>query len=195
MAKRKTKNTTTQTSETTTITTPIVEEVKTNNTVDTITDTGNSAVEDAEVIKTEETKIEEVEKETEVKTTLPPVTPTPEIKETDVSTETKSGKHEIKGDQATVQLELAKKYKVKFAQSYFMKTVAATREFSLFSILETWMINRTAYIGLTSLDDFNHIKDFMLNNTITYKYRVIDATAKKQFIDKLEFNTQYAVAH
>lgn len=195
MAKRKTKNTTTQTSEATTIATPIVEEVKTNNTIDTITDTGNSVVEDAEVIKTEETKIEEVEKETEVKTTLPPVTPTPEIKETDVSTETKSGKHEIKGDQATVQLELAKKYKVKFAQSYFMKTVAATREFSLFSILETWMINRTAYIGLTSLDDFNHIKDFMLNNTITYKYRVIDATAKKQFIDKLEFNTQYAVAH
>lgn len=199
MAKRKsnkstTANTTTSTEvkQEETVETPVVEEVSTDNdVVDTIT-ADKAEVEDAEIVSTTPTTETETDTVEEVKEELPPVTPEPVKKEETVS---KSGKQEINGAKADVQVELAKTYKVKFAQSYFMKTVAATKIFSLFSILETWMINRTAYIGLLSLNDFNHIKEFMLNNTITYKYKVIDAAAKKQFIEKLEFNTQYAVSH
>lgn len=185
MAKRKNKSTVTATEEVTTK--PVVEEVKTDEiSIDTSNTTDNTVIEDAEVI----TKKEEDTTKIDKKEPLPEVTPAPVKKE-----ETKSGKQEINGSKADVQVELAKKYKVKFAQSYFMKTVAVAKEFSLFSIIETWMVNRTAFIGLVSLDDFNHIKDFLLNNTVTYKYKVIETEAKKQFIEKLEFNTQYIISH
>ena len=110
-------------------------------------------------------------------------------------TEKVSGKQEISGEKDKIQIELCKKYKCKFAQSYFMKICATSREFSLFSMIETYLMNKTAYIGLTSLEDFNHIKDVMENNNISFKYKILDPCVKKQFLQKLEFNTQYAVSH
>ena len=110
-------------------------------------------------------------------------------------TENVSGKQEISGEKDKIQIELCKKYKCKFAQSYFMKICATSREFSLFSMIETYLMNKTAYIGLTSLEDFNHIKDVMENNNISFKYKILDPYVKKQFLQKLEFNTQYAVTH
>ena len=110
-------------------------------------------------------------------------------------TEKVSGKQEISGKNDEIQIELCKKYKCKFAQSYFMKICATSREFSLFSMIETYLMNKTAYIGLTSLEDFNHIKDVMENNNISFKYKILDPYVKKQFLQKLEFNTQYAVTH
>ena len=110
-------------------------------------------------------------------------------------TEKVSGKQEISGKNDEIQIELCKKYKCKFAQSYFMKICATSREFSLFSMIETYLMNKTAYIGLTSLEDFNHIKDVMENNNISFKYKILDPHVKKQFLQKLEFNTQYAVSH
>ena len=110
-------------------------------------------------------------------------------------TENVSGKQEISGEKDKIQIELCKKYKCKFAQSYFMKICATSREFSLFSMIETYLMNKTAYIGLTSLEDFNHIKDVMENNNISFKYKILDPYVKKQFLQKLEFNTQYAVSH
>ena len=110
-------------------------------------------------------------------------------------TENVSGKQEISGKNNEIQIELCKKYKCKFAQSYFMKICATSREFSLFSMIETYLMNKTAYIGLTSLEDFNHIKDVMENNNISFKYKILDPYVKKQFLQKLEFNTQYAVTH
>ena len=110
-------------------------------------------------------------------------------------TENVSGKQEITGKNDDVQMELCKKYKCKFAQSYFMKICATNREFSLFSMIETYLMNKTAYIGLLSLDDFNHIKEVMENNNISFKYKILDPSVKKQFLQKLEFNTQYAVSH
>ena len=110
-------------------------------------------------------------------------------------TEKVSGKQEISGEKDKIQIELCKKYKCKFAQSYFMKICATSREFSLFSMIETYLMNKTAYIGLTSLEDFNHIKDVMENNNISFKYKILDPYVKKQFLQKLEFNTQYAVSH
>ena len=110
-------------------------------------------------------------------------------------TEKVSGKQEISGEKDKIQIELCKKYKCKFAQSYFMKICATSREFSLFSMIETYLMNKTAYIGLTSLEDFNHIKDVMENNNISFKYKILDPYVKKQFLQKLEFNTQYAVTH
>ena len=76
-----------------------------------------------------------------------------------------------------------------------MKICATNREFSLFSMIETYLMNKTAYIGLLSLDDFNHIKEVMENNNISFKYKILDPSVKKQFLQKLEFNTQYAVSH
>ena len=110
-------------------------------------------------------------------------------------TEKVSGKQELSGEKDKIQIELCKKYKCKFAQSYFMKICATSREFSLFSMIETYLMNKTAYIGLTSLEDFNHIKDVMENNNISFKYKILDPYVKKQFLQKLEFNTQYAVSH
>lgn len=110
-------------------------------------------------------------------------------------TENVSGKQEITGKNDDVQMELCKKYKCKFAQSYFMKICATNREFSLFSMIETYLMNKTAYIGLLSLDDFNHIKEVMENNNISFKYKILEPVVKKQFLQKLEFNTQYAVSH
>ena len=142
------------------------------------TDTEPVTVNDPTIV-TETTEPEKVEKDENIN----PVT------------EKVSGKQEISGEKDKIQIELCKKYKCKFAQSYFMKICATSREFSLFSMIETYLMNKTAYIGLTSLEDFNHIKDVMENNNISFKYKILDPYVKKQFLQKLEFNTQYAVSH
>lgn len=195
-----------------TVTDKDVEEVvdESMNTIETIVSDDKKDKE--EVIETssdkEEVVVEEDEKPTENTDTEPVnvndptiVTETtePEKVEKDENinpvTEKVSGKQEISGEKDKIQIELCKKYKCKFAQSYFMKICATSREFSLFSMIETYLMNKTAYIGLTSLEDFNHIKDVMENNNISFKYKILDPCVKKQFLQKLEFNTQYAVSH
>ena len=177
--------------------TPVVEEVDENEvkTEEVSTHTGDEplvvtpdsveTVEDAAPVSDEPhiPSFDEVKDKTEVVTEQRPVT------------EGVNGKKEISGSNSDVQIELSKKYKVKFAQSYFMKTCASTREFSLFSIIETFNMNRSAYVGLLSLDDLEHIKEFLNNNIVTYKYEVLTPVFKKQFLEKLEFNTQYAITH
>ena len=152
-------------------------------------------VEDVEVKEDESPVVED----TVVETPVNEETTEPEKVKNDENinpvTEKVSGKQEISGKNNEIQIELCKKYKCKFAQSYFMKICATSREFSLFSMIETYLMNKTAYIGLTSLEDFNHIKDVMENNNISFKYKILDPHVKKQFLQKLEFNTQYAVSH
>lgn len=232
MSKKKSTNTAakkTVTEASTTVETPLVEEVAEIKD-QTVSTTETTSVEDTEVVsETEETKVEEpVETPVveEVKTEEPVVeTPKETIKEEEVKTEVdetpvvpeevkaeevkplpeeeqitpvtehKSGKKEISGSKADIQIELSKKYKVKFAQSYFMKICASLREISLFSIIETWMVNKNAYVGLISLDDLAHIREVVEGNTVTYKYKVLSPEVKKAFLEKLEFNTQYAVSH
>lgn len=208
--------------ENTTIETPVVEEVV--ESVDPAITSTETVVEDAEVVSKEEPKVEETPVVEEVKAeepvvetvAEPKVEETPSVtesvsipeeeKQEDVKplseeeqltpvTENKSGKKEISGSKNDVQIELSKKYKVKFAQSYFMKICASTREISLFSIIETWMVNKNAYVGLLSLEDLAHIREVVEGNIITYKYKVLSAEVKKSFLDKLEFNTQYAISH
>lgn len=228
MSKKKSTNATakkTVTEASTTVETPVVEEVKDQD----VSTTETTSVEEEVVSETEETKVEEsVETPVveEVKTEEPVVeTPTETIKEEEIKpevveapvvpeevkveevkplpeeeqitpvTEHKSGKKEISGSKADIQIELSKKYKVKFAQSYFMKICASSREISLFSIIETWMVNKNAYVGLLSLDDLAHIREVVEGNTVTYKYKVLSPEVKKAFLEKLEFNTQYAVSH
>lgn len=228
MSKKKSTNAAakkTVTEASTTVETPVVEEVKDQ----AVSTTETTSVEEEVVSETEETKVEEpVETPVveEVKTEEPVVeTPTETIKEEEIKpevveapvvpeevkveeakplpeeeqitpvTEHKSGKKEISGSKADIQIELSKKYKVKFAQSYFMKICASSREISLFSIIETWMVNKNAYVGLLSLDDLAHIREVVEGNTVTYKYKVLSPEVKKAFLEKLEFNTQYAVSH
>ena len=160
-----------------------------------------------EEVKSDEIPVEETEKVNEPlpKVHVDDTTNVTVVKETEEDkknkenlnpiTETYSGKMEINGKDDKVQMELCKKYKCKFAQSYFMKICATNREFSLFSMIETYFANKTAYVGLTSLEDLAHIKDVMENNNISFKYKILDPTVKKQFLQKLEFNTQYAVTH
>lgn len=143
---------------------------------------------DEPTIKIEETAVPEENKIEEVK-------PLPEEEQITPVTENKSGKKEISGSKNDIQIELSKKYKVKFAQSYFMKICASLREISLFSILETWMVNKNAYVGLLSLDDLAHIREVIEGNTVTYKYKVLSPEVKKAFLEKLDFNTQYAISH
>ncbi len=170
---------------------PVEDEVVVEETPIDITPSIDETVKEEIETTVEETKVEEpVVEET-------PVVEEKPVEETKVETnvEVKSGKVEMSGSASDVQVEMSKKYKVKFAQSYFMKTCAANRELSLFSMLETWMINRSAYIGLLNMTDYDYIKKFMEANTITYKYKVVSAETKQQFLSKLNFNTQYAVSH
>ena len=172
-----------------TVTDKDIEEV-----VDESLDTIDAIVEDEKKVEGMEVKPVHVDDPTIVTETTKP-----ENVENDENinpvTEKVSGKQEISGEKDKIQIELCKKYKCKFAQSYFMKICATSREFSLFSMIETYLMNKTAYIGLTSLEDFNHIKDVMENNNISFKYKILDPYVKKQFLQKLEFNTQYAVSH
>lgn len=213
MSKKKSTTSTKNTTSAAKVSTIVTEEVKDTATVEakatTDVTTAKTKVEETPVT-TEESKLEEtpvLETVTEEPVETPVV---PEVQktveETTVKvlsdeeqltpvTENKSGKREITGSKDDVQLELCKKYTVKFAQSYFMKICAAVKQFSLFSIIETWMINRTAFIGLTSMDDFNHIKEVMEGNIITYKYKVISDSAKQDFLEKLKFNTNYVISH
>lgn len=223
MSKKKSTTAKKTVAENTTVETPVVEEVVESS--DPAITSTETVVEDAEVVSKEEPKVEETPvKEEEVKSEEPVVetvaepvdettpvvqesAPIPEEpKQEEVKplseeeqftpvTENKSGKKEISGSKNDVQIELSKKYKVKFAQSYFMKICASTREISLFSIIETWMVNKNAYVGLLSLDDLAHIREVVEGNIITYKYKVLSAEVKKSFLDKLEFNTQYAISH
>ena len=194
-----------------TVTDKVVEEVVDESLNTTETVTSDDKKDEEEVTETpsdKEVVVEEDEKPTENTDTEPVNVNEPTIvTETTESgkvkndesinpvTEKVSGKQEISGEKDKIQIELCKKYKCKFAQSYFMKICATSREFSLFSMIETYLMNKTAYIGLTSLEDFNHIKDVMENNNISFKYKILDPYVKKQFLQKLEFNTQYAVSH
>ena len=195
-----------------TVTDKVVEEVVDESLNTTETVTSDDKKDEKEVTETpsdnEEVVVEEDEKPTENTDTEPVdvndstiVTQTTESEKVENDkninpvTEKVSGKQEISGEKDKIQIELCKKYKCKFAQSYFMKICATSREFSLFSMIETYLMNKTAYIGLTSLEDFNHIKDVMENNNISFKYKILDPYVKKQFLQKLEFNTQYAVTH
>lgn len=222
MSKKKSTTAKKTVAENTTVETPVVEEVVESS--DPAITSTETVVEDAEVVSKEEPKVEETPVKEEVKSEEPVVetvaepvvettpvvpesSPIPEEqKQEEVKplseeeqltpvTENKSGKKEISGSKNDVQIELSKKYKVKFAQSYFMKICASTREISLFSIIETWMVNKNAYVGLLSLDDLAHIREVVEGNIITYKYKVLSAEVKKSFLDKLEFNTQYAISH
>lgn len=210
--------------ENTTVETPVVEEVvESADPAITSTETvvEDAEVVSKEEPKVEEAPVEEVKaEETDVETIQEPIVevetapvttesapvseeepkpeevkPLSEEEQLTPVTENKSGKKEISGSKNDVQIELSKKYKVKFAQSYFMKICASTREISLFSIIETWMVNKNAYVGLLSLDDLAHIREVVEGNIITYKYKVLSAEVKKSFLDKLEFNTQYAISH
>ena len=185
----------------------VVEETVTDKVVEEVVDESLNTTETVTSDK-EEVVVEEDEKPTENTDTEPVdvndptiVTQTTESEKVENDkninpiTEKVSGKQEISGEKDKIQIELCKKYKCKFAQSYFMKICATSREFSLFSMIETYLMNKTAYIGLTSLEDFNHIKDVMENNNISFKYKILDPYVKKQFLQKLEFNTQYAVTH
>ena len=192
---------------------PVVEDTVEETPVDDETVTNDEPVviddrKDEEILSEEPEKVENVEvkedespvvEDTVVETPVNDETTEPEKVENDENinpvTEKVSGKQEISGEKDKIQIELCKKYKCKFAQSYFMKICATSREFSLFSMIETYLMNKTAYIGLTSLEDFNHIKDVMENNNISFKYKILDPYVKKQFLQKLEFNTQYAVSH
>ena len=194
-----------------TVTDKVVEEVVDESLNTTETVTSDDKKDEDEVTETpsdKEVVVEEDEKPTENADTEPVdvndptiVTQTTESEKVENDkninpvTEKVSGKQEISGEKDKIQIELCKKYKCKFAQSYFMKICATSREFSLFSMIETYLMNKTAYIGLTSLEDFNHIKDVMENNNISFKYKILDPYVKKQFLQKLEFNTQYAVTH
>jgi len=177
--------------------TPVVEEVNENEVKEEV----NTSVTTDEPLVVTPDSVETVE-ETTPTSDEPHIPTLDEVKDkSEVVTEQRpvtegvSGKKEISGSNSNVQIELSKKYKVKFAQSYFMKICASTREFSLFSIIETFNMNRSAYVGLLSLDDLEHIKEFLNNNVVTYKYEVLTPVFKKQFLEKLEFNTQYAITH
>ena len=91
--------------------------------------------------------------------------------------------------------ELMISYKVRFAFNQSSKKYAAQRNMTLFNMIDLFMTNRQGFVGCTEQKDFDHIKDFVLHNPIIYKYQEFKLEGRKQFIERLELNTDYVINH
>ena len=118
---------------------------------------------------------------------------TPADKEESDSVEDTPEQNTINSD--VMNRELMTSYKVRFAFSQSSKKYAAQRNMTLFNMIDVFMTNRQGFVGCTEQKDFDHIKDFVLHNPIIYKYTEFKLDGRRQFIERLEINTNYVIDH
>lgn len=93
-----------------------------------------------------------------------------------------------------VNAELYTNYNCKFAMSTASKHLCVNKTMTLYNIYYNFIHNRSAFIGLRKMEDFNHIKEFVENNEFKIDGVVIPAVSKQQFLTRLKSNTDYVVA-
>lgn len=149
----------------------------------------------------EEKKEESMEEPTTNET--PVVEETPEKSETEkpVVDETPSDKPEVDTPEQDVYArnseemakELIKKYKVYFAYSYSMKSIAVLKEMMLVDICDIFIKNREAFIGLVYEKDLKYIQNIISKNIVPVRKVILKEKAKEQFLDKINFNSRYTI--
>ncbi len=107
--------------------------------------------------------------------------------------ESESDEKQESVDASKMNDELMKNYKVRFAFSQNSKKYAAFRNMTLYNMIDIFMTNRQGFVGCVEQKDFDHIKDFVLHNPIIYKYQEFKLEGRKQFIARLEQNTDYVI--
>ncbi len=98
-------------------------------------------------------------------------------------------------DKEVMSKELMTSYDVRFAFSQNSKKYAVARKMTLYNMIEIFVKNRTAFVGVASQAAFDHIKDYVLHNPIIYAYQEFTLEARTQFIGRLEINTDYVLEH
>ena len=94
-----------------------------------------------------------------------------------------------------MQKELMTSYKVRYAFSQNSKRYSILKNMTLFNMIDVFVRNRQAFVGCTNQANFDHIKDYVLHNPILYMYEEFKLEARKQFIARLETNTDYVINH
>lgn len=96
-----------------------------------------------------------------------------------------------------VDEELNKKEMLTDYNTYFtMESVgnlSYPKTMTLYEIYQTFVKHRSWFIGLTSKKDLDHVTEFMTKNKVKYNDIVLSEEAKKQFIEKLRYNTDYVI--
>ena len=96
-----------------------------------------------------------------------------------------------------IDAELNKKEMLTNYDTYFtMESVGNLsyhKTMSLYEIYQNFVKHRSWFIGLTSKKDLDHVTEFMTKNKVKYNDIVLSEEAKKQFIEKLQYNTDYVM--
>ena len=117
-----------------------------------------------------------------------PTTTEPEA-ETPVEEEKPTEEQKEVVDIEKMKKEMMKEYVVKYSFSQNSRRLAIKKKMTLYNMYDVFIKNRQAFVALVDISDFNKIKEFMLGNACMYNYQVINKTAKQQFLDRLEYNT------
>ena len=92
-----------------------------------------------------------------------------------------------------IREEMSRTYVVRYSYSAASKHFAVKKTMNLNDIYGQFIKNRTAYVALTNMNDFNKVFNFFMSHQVTYNSMVIPELSKKQFLTRLRTNTEYAV--
>ena len=88
--------------------------------------------------------------------------------------------------------EMLTKYNTYFTMES-VGSLSYPKTMTLYEIYQTFVKHRSWFIGLTSKEDLDHITGFMTNNKVKYNDIVLSDEAKRQFIERLQYNTEYVL--
>ena len=92
-----------------------------------------------------------------------------------------------------IREEMSRTYVIRYSYSSASKHFAVKKTMNLNDIYGQFIKNRTAYVALTNMSDFNKVFNFFMSHQVTYNSMVIPELSKKQFLTRLRTNTEYAI--
>ena len=84
--------------------------------------------------------------------------------------------------------------KARYAASNNNLRSTVQRKMSLNDLFNIYIKQRTSFFGLESMDDYNRIEEYLLNNKFYYNHTEIPETSIKQFLSRLKYNTNAMIS-
>ena len=84
--------------------------------------------------------------------------------------------------------------KARYAASNNNLRSTVQRKMNLNDLFNIYIKQRTSFFGLESMDDYNRIEEYLLNNKFYYNHTEIPETSIKQFLSRLKYNTNAMIS-
>lgn len=144
-----------------------------------------------ETPKVEETKVETPEApkvETPVEVPQPKQeTPKPEVKKE----EPKEEKKTVETPKKKGAINISTDIEVRYAATFSNKRIATIRKMPLYTIIYTYIHNRSAFLGLVNASQMDEIFQYILGNNIVIEGVKISDQLKKDLYLKIKSDTDY----